>query len=283
MHLTTLINMLKSLWLYRFRHVALAVSVTISGLASGTAIPDIPATELIKQVVHNELADRGRPDVWLYHVEHTEAHHTESRIQADTKFGPVYRVLARDGVPLTPDQQRAEDARINSLLSDSSLQAKNRQQHINDEKHLENLMVLMPKAFIYEYDGVEDGLVRIKFRPDPSFDPPTYEARVFHGLVGTILIDPDAKRIARMEGTLQQPIEFGYGILGKLEKGGTFGFRRVPVIDSRWKTSLIELHIAGRVVLFKSVAKDQKEGRSDFHELKPETTLQEAKALLYKQ
>ena len=274
--------MLKSLWMYRFRHVALAVSVTISGLAAGTAIPDIPAPELIKQVVPNELADRGRPDVWLYHVEHSEAHHTESRIQADTKFGPIYRVLARDGVSLTPDQQRSEDARINSLLSDSSLQAKNRQQHMNDEKHLENLMVLMPRAFIYEYDGVEDGLVRIKFRPDPKFDPPTYEGRVFHGLVGTILIDPDAKRIARMEGMLQQPIEFGYGILGKLEKGGTFQFRRVPVIDSRWKTSWIELHVVGRVVFFKSVAKDQKEVRSDFHELKPETTLQEAKALLYK-
>lgn len=266
----------------RFRMNSLAIWVAALGLAAQAATPSIPASQLIAQVVQNELADRGRPDVWLYHVEHMQAQHTESRIQADTKFGPIYRVLAREGVPLTPEQKQVEDDRINSLLSNTSLQAKNQQQHIDDEKHLENLMALMPKGFLYDYDGGDDNLVRIKFRPDPNFDPPTYEARVFHGLTGTILVDPDQKRIARMEGTLQQPIEFGYGILGKLEKGGTFEFRRVRATEKRWKTSWVELHILGRIALFKSVAKEQKEVRSDFRELPPDTTLQQAKAMLYK-
>ena len=105
---------------------------------------------------------------------------------------------------------------------------------------------------------------------------------VFHGLTGTILVDPDQKRIARMEGTLQQPVVFGFGILGKLDKGGTFEFHRVRATDKRWKTSWVELHILGRIALFKTVAKDQKEIRSDFHELPPDTTLQQAKTLLYK-
>lgn len=266
----------------RFRTCGLAILVVVCGLAAQAATPSIPASQLIAEVVKNELADRGRPDVWLYHVEHRQALYTESRIQADTKYGPIYRVLARGGVPLTPEQQRVEDDRINSLLLNTSLQAKNRQQHLDDEKHLENLIALMPTGFLYDYDGGDDNLVRIKFRPDPNFDPPTYEARVFHGLTGTILVDPDQKRIARMEGTLQQPIEFGYGILGKLEKGGTFEFRRVRATDKRWKTSWVELHILGRIALFKSIAKEQKEVRSDFRELPLDTTLQQAKALLYK-
>jgi hypothetical protein len=273
--------MRKGLFLNYFRYFIVGF-LWLTSAPAQTTVPSMSATELISQVVHNELADRGRPDVWLYRVERTQGGRTESRIQADTKFGPIYRIIAYNGVPLTADQQRAEDARITSLLSDSRQIAKNRQQHIDDEKHLENLMAMMPRAFIYEYDGVEDGLVRIKFRPDPNFDPPTYEGRIFHGLTGTIWVDPAAKRIARMEGTLQQPVEFGYGILGKLEKGGTFQFRRVFVTDKRWKTSWIELHVLGRIIFVKSVAKDQKEIRSQFRELPVETTLQQARDLLYK-
>ena len=270
----------KSFRLYRFQTFLLVAF--LYGSIAAASIPDIPPGALIDQVVHNELADRGRPDVWLYHVEHTEAGHTESRLQADTKFGPIYRVLARNGVALTPEQQRAEDGRITSLLSNGSLQAKNRQQHIDDERHLENLLALMPQAFLYEYDGEDGGQVRIKFRPNPNFDPPTYEGRVFHGLSGSILVDEDQKRISVMKGTLEQPVEFGFGILGKLEKGGTFEFHRVHVEGDRWKTSFVELHIIGRIVLFKTIAKDQKEVRSDFHELPPETTLRQARDLLYK-
>lgn len=274
--------MAKSIYINSFKSFVLLASVVVCGLSAQVAVPDMPPGELIKQVVHNELADRGRPDVWIYKVEHTQAGHTESRIQTDTTFGPIYRVLARDGVPLNAGQQRNEDARIVSLLSDPALESKNRKQQINDEKHLEDLMALMPKGFLFEYGGFDDGRLRLKFHPDPSFDPPTYEARIFHALTGTILIDLDAKRIARMQGALQEPVEFGFGILGKLEQGGTFEFRRVNAVGDRWKTSWIELHISGHIIFFKSVAKDEKEVRSDFEALPPDTTLRQARDLLYK-
>lgn len=274
--------MAKSIYINLSKRLVLLIFLPVCGLSAQIAVPQIPPGELITQVVRNELADRGRPDVWLYKVEHTQAGRTESRIQADTKFGPIYRVLARGGVPLNANQQRAEDARIQSLLSDSALESKNRKQQIDDEKHLDDLLALMPKGFLFEYDGFDDGRLRVKFRPDPNFNPPTYEARIFHALAGTILIDLDAKRIVRTQGRLQEPVEFGFGILGKLEQGGTFEFRRVHAIGDRWKTSWVELHISGHIIFFKSVAKDEKEVRSDFEALPPDTTLRQARDLLYK-
>ena len=49
-------------------------------------------------------------------------------------------------------------------------------------------MRLIPEAFLFDYDGVDGSLVRLKFHPNPSYNPPTYEARVARGLAG---IDPD--------------------------------------------------------------------------------------------
>ncbi len=33
-------------------------------------------------------------------------------------------------------------------------------------------MRLMPEAFLYDYDGVEGNLVRLKFRPNTNYNPP---------------------------------------------------------------------------------------------------------------
>ena len=68
-------------------------------------------------------------------------------------------------------------------------------------------MTLMPQAFVYDYDGVEGNLVRIKFRPNPVYIPPTYEARVIHSLAGTILIDSEHKRLASVAGQLPETDE----------------------------------------------------------------------------
>lgn len=59
-------------------------------------------------------------------------------------------------------------------------------------------MVLMRDAFLYDYDSVEGNLVRLKFRPNSNYNQPIYEARVAHSLAGTILIDPQQKRLAKL-------------------------------------------------------------------------------------
>ena len=75
-------------------------------------------------------------------------------------------------------------------------------------------------------------------------------------------------------------IDFGYGLLGRIEKGGTFQIEREQVGDDRWKTSLLDVHISGRVVFFKAISKDQRESRSAFQPVSSNTTVQNAVTLL---
>ena len=94
----------------------------------------------------------------------------------------------------------------------------------------------MPDGFIYQYDGVEGGDIRLKYQPNPDFKPPTYEARVFHGMAGTVWIDEREKRFSRPQGTLVSNVDFGYGLLGRLNKSGAFDMERVEVVPGSWKT-----------------------------------------------
>jgi hypothetical protein len=68
--------------------------------------------------------------------------------------------------------------------------------------------------------------------------------------------------------------------LGRVEKGGTFQIERKQVAANRWKTSVLDVHISGRVVLFKAISKDQREVRSDFRPVPSDLTVPGAITLL---
>ena len=137
----------------------------------------------------------------------------------------------------------------------------------------------MPQAFVYDYDGVEGNLVRIKFRPNPLYVPPTYEARVIHSLAGKILIDSEHKRLVSVAGQLTNRVDFGFGLLGRIDSG-TVEIARMEVGPQLWKTAFINIHFSGRLALFKTISKDQYERRSDFHTVSADLSLSDANALL---
>jgi len=240
----------------------------------------MPPAELMKQVVANELGDREQHRKFLYKIDKRDGNQTLTEEQVDTSDGPLFRLVAIDGRPLTPEQRQQDDARIERLLRDHSQLQKLKQAHDEDEQKLEKLMRLMPDAFLFDYDGAEGNLLRLKFRPNPNYDPPTYEARVARGLAGTILIDPQQKRLAKFSGQLIDNVQFGYGILGHVDKGGTMELGRVEVAPGQWKTSLINIQLSGRMIFFKTIAKQQFEIRSDFHPVSADLNPAEANRLL---
>jgi len=242
--------------------------------------PDTPtAGELVGAVVANELMDREKRRKWFCTIEKRAGKQTLTEVQIETKDGPLYRLLAIDGTALNPGQRQQDDARIGRLMTDPRSLLKLKQAQEEDELKLEKLMSLMPEAFVYDYDGVEENLLRVKFSPNPKYSPPTYEARVIHSLAGTILIDSEQKRLAKVAGHLMDRVEFGYGLLGRIDSG-TVELGRVAVGPQEWKTTFINIHFSGRAVIFKTINKEQYERRSDFRAVSSDLSLADAKDLL---
>jgi len=265
----------------------IAEEIASGGTARGISIaghePDQTSTptaaELVRVVVANELADREKLRKWICLIEKRTGKQTLTEVQVETKDGPLSRLLAIDGSPLNSEQRQQDDARIARLMNDPRPLRKLKQAEDEDELKLQKLLSLMPQAFVFDYDGAEGNFIRVKFRPDPAYVPPTYEARVIHSLAGTILIDSSHNRLAKVAGQLINQVNFGYGLLGRIDSG-TLELERVEVGPQQWKTAFINIHFSGRAVIFKTINKDQYERRSDFRVVPSDLSLSEATNLL---
>ena len=258
------------------------------GSAGGVSVTDqspdqrpMPtAGELMGAVIANELSDREQLLKWICVIEKRAGKQTLTEVQVETKDGPLFRLIAIDGTALSLEQKRQDDARIERVIKDPRPLLKLKQAEDEDEQKLQRLMSFMPQAFVYESDGVEENLVRVKFTPNPNYVPPTYEARVIHSLAGTMLIDSEHKRLTKVAGQLVNRVEFGYGLLGRVDNG-TVELGRVEVGPQQWKTAFINIHFSGRAVVFKTINKEQYERRSDFRMVSSDLNLSDAKDLLY--
>jgi len=242
--------------------------------------PTESAHDLVKDVVYNELQERRHVSLWQYQVDKRVGSQTTIEREVETISGPVYRVLARQGKPLDPAAQKKETERLDNLLRNSAEQARMKQDHEAEEQRLQRLIGAMPEAFIYTYDGTADGNLRLSFQPNPAYNPSTYETRVYHALSGEVWIQPQQKRLAKIDAHIVNEIDFGYGLLGRIEKGGSFQIARQQVAENRWKTSMLYVHISGRIVFFKSINRDQDVKRSAFKPLPSNTSVQDAVTIL---
>jgi hypothetical protein len=241
----------------------------------------MPVQQLVADVIYNELHDRGIDSFWQYRSVRVAGSQNVVRQQVETADGPIFRMTANHGNPLGVSERQQEDARLEALLRKPSAMAHLRQDHLQDEERMRRVIEMIPQAFLFQYYGPVDGdSVRIAFRPNPAFTPTNYEARVIRELSGTLVVNQRLKRLIDMDGRLTDRVDFGYGILGHIEKGGTFEIRREQVSETHWKTNLVEIHIQGKVLLFKNLTKDQRESRSDFRPVPHDITLSSAKELL---
>jgi len=234
----------------------------------------------MKDVVANEMTDRTEHSNWMYRVTKVVEQQTLTQVEVETKDGPVHRLLTINDAPLDSAQQQQETRRQEQLVSDPSQQLAVKKQNDADELRLENFVRLFPSAFLFEYDGWDGSEMRLSFRPNPTFSPPTMESKALQSMAGTILVSPQQKRLARMDGHLVENVDYAFGILGRIAKGGTFEIERIQVSSSHWKTHVIDIHVSGRMLLFKTISKQQHETRSDFESVSKDLDLRQAELLL---
>lgn len=223
-----------------------------------------PPRQLVREVVYNEMRDHDSHGYWRYWIQQRVQNDTRLALQVETADGPVKRLVQTNGQPVDIQTRDEEHARLEHLVNSPQELASHRKDYLDDEKHAALIMGLLPDAYIFDYVGEENGCRHLRFRPSPDYAPHTMEARIVHAMSGDLWIDARMKRLSRLEGRLTENLDFGFGLLGRLDKGGWFQVERVQVSPSEWKTQRIELHLSGRAVLFKTIARDTNELRGGF-------------------
>jgi hypothetical protein len=233
-----------------------------------------PPAELVRAAIQYEIKDdsvHSRLFTWKER-KFRERIPLIQRI-VDTPSGELSRVMLIDGKPLTPEQQKEEDERIRRMLDPAQLRRKQKEQKEDDER-TRKMLAAIPDAFDFQYIGSTQApnghkLTRIGFVARPGFNPPSRESMVFSGMRGEMLIDETAQRLAKIDGTLFKEVTFGWGILGKLYKGGRFVVEQAEVAPSHWDTTRLILHFDGKALLFKSIHIDDNQTSWDYRPVPP--------------
>ncbi len=242
--------------------------------------PSIPAGQLVREVVFNELNDHHAHGYWRYWVLHNTPNGMRLDDQVETAQGPVTRLSLSNGQTPSVEAEQQEQARLRRLLTSTDEQTKHLREYQEDENRIGRILALLPDAFLYEYDGDENGSHRLRFRPNPDYPAHSIEARIFHAMTGTLWVDARMKRLVRLDGRVRDNVDFGYGILGRLYKNGWFQLVRVQVSATDWKTERLEVHMCGRALLVKSFARDTSEQRGGFTSVSTGMSLAQGAALL---
>jgi len=239
------------------------------------------AQQLARDVIWNELHGHDPLIHWQYLSTRTAAGETLLREHVETSNGPVARLLERNGAPLTAGEQQKETERLDAYLHDPSAVARLQRDRQQEEARLDSILRIIPDALLFAWQGEPSGdIARLSFRPNPAFSPSGCDARILHALTGTLTVNLRYKRLVAMQGTIAQPVDIGYGLLGSIKPGGTFAIHRRQVGPTQWKTDRVELHIRGRILLMKGISKDERETRSNFRQVPQNITLAEANSLL---
>src|SRR5215831_6126553 len=210
--------------------------------------PPLPqdANEYLRQAIQHELAEQDRDRThWRYHFHREDEKYSYDRDVIETPEGNVARTILWNGQPLTPELRQKDDERLHKLLNDPGERAKHIKREKEDGEKARQMLKAVPDAFIFRYDGEEDGQVRLAFSPNPRYNAPNRELAVFRALSGKLWIDRASNRLAHIDGALIEDVTFGFGLLGRLNKGGTFNVRQREVAAGHWEVVSLEVNMSG--------------------------------------
>jgi hypothetical protein len=255
---------------------------TAYGQAAGAPVD--PVALVRRACEHRIEAGRNhRPLRYLLHKKDERLDSTKEIIE--TRDGDVARLVAIDGKPLNAQANRVELDRLQHLAEHPELQAKRHRSEQKDEERVNHMMALLPDAVLYQFAGMTPCATgecyRLTFVPNPKFVPAGMEEDFFRGMAGDVLIDKAQERLVRLEAHVVAEVDFGWGILGKLNKGGTIVLEQRDIGGGDWELTGLRLDMTGKL-LWKPLKFQVVEETSGFQAVDPGMGYRRAIELLEK-
>jgi len=253
--------------------------------ASQAQQPNVPVADLLRETVAHELAAANASGHYRYRIDKQTPHASETRDMVETRKWLIGRLVLKNGQPLAAAQRRREDEHLRDLLTNPARLEKFQNQSHKDEARVRRMIKLLPEAFLFQLDGTETNasgreLIRLRFRPNANLTTRSLELRVLQGMEGTMLIDPVDKRLVRVEAELFRDVDFGWGIFGRIRRGGNFLLEQQGAGSDRWAITTLSMHYTSRIVLFVNTRTDSVSKESNFQRMSNNLTLQQGLELL---
>jgi hypothetical protein len=255
----------------------LALALCPAAMAASAEIsqPALRPGDLLRQAVTNENTSPG-DDYYTWMDRLQKPRGSVTKLMVNTPQGILARTVAFNDKTLSAEERQQDDDRIDRMLDPAKMREKAGKQK-DDQHHIERLLKALPDAFLCQYSPAAhpDRTLRLECSPNPAFAPPNYESQVLQGMNVVVVIDRDDKRISRIEGTLFKDVTFGWGFLGRLNRGGHIEITQSKVAGKHWGITRMKLVFDGRVIVVKSLHIEETESSWAYRPV-PGMTVQQA-------
>jgi hypothetical protein len=243
--------------------------VTFLACAAAPAQPDpTPATteqlELIARASEHELQALENPPRFRYQERLEWGWGTETRSVIETTQGRADRIVQFSDEPLSSEQQAKQEHRLKKLLSDHEAVKNELQDQKAETQRRIRMVKAFPRAFFFDFVGRENGLLLFDFRPNPEFSPKDRETQMYRGMEGKVWVEPVHERIVQVRGKLVKDVSFGWGIFGRLNKGGIYEISQTQMSPGIWRITTLNVDVKGRMYFLNSFRFMRRENNSHF-------------------
>jgi hypothetical protein len=242
------------------------------------SLPSISPHDLAAEAAANELVALHHKGSYLrYRMETVNERGDQVRDVIESKDGTVARLILKDGKPLTAEQDKAEQQRLNDMIASPAAYAKHVRNQESEKSMADKLVPLMADAMINTYtpgqpqSGRNGGAPEIvlDYKPNPKFVPPNTQAQALTGLQGRVWIDAKTHYVVRMEGTIFRPVNFGWGMLAHIYPGGKVVMDQTSVGDNRWIFTDFSMELSVRALMVKKLDIHSSAKTSNYQKLGP--------------
>ncbi len=193
----------------------------------------------------------------------------------------VERLTAKDDKPLSPDEAKKEDDKIQKIIDKRKDESeddrrKRLQKEEKDREEDRKFVLEIADAFNFRLIGSEavDGRDAwlLEGEPRPGYEPKTRGAKILGKFKGRVWIDKSESQWVKIDITAIDTISFGW-ILARLHKGMHLQVEQTKVNDEVWLPKHVQLHFDARVALLKSYDEDVELTFKDYKKFRAETKI----------
>ncbi|HET8549291.1 MAG TPA: hypothetical protein VFL57_14855 [Bryobacteraceae bacterium] len=264
------------------RSILLAASLLFSAAVARSDTPD-HLRGIVRAATQKFQASTAKRNAWLY-ILHSERREYDAsgkprseesftlRRDAEGEF-VVSRLLERNGKPVSEDERRRIEERIQAHLAElralPTEERRRRAQEAGRKQSDEDAWIAeFPEALDYRQVGEEvingrQALV-LECSPRPGYRPTNMRARVFEKTRGRMWVDKNENELVKADVEVFDTVNIGFGLFGRIEKGTRFRLERQKLADGVWLPTMQSVRFAARILLVKSMNREFTTRYSDF-------------------
>ena len=193
---------------------------------------------------------------------------------------PVRKMVSKDGLPLSPEELKKEDERIDKEVK-AAKEKREKQEgkgketdpRGNEEVTVSRILELGTFSNARRVQIAGRDTIAADYAGDPKAKTRNRAEEMIRDLEGTVWVDEEDKELVKTEGHFLRSFKIGGGLLANIKEGTSFGMEQRKINAEVWLPTHFEGHGAARLLLFLSFNGSVQMVDEDFRKFKATSTL----------